>query len=125
MRRFTFATLVLLLASLLLAVSCKSKDATEDSAPADTQQADTDQADTDQNSADADADAPADDDNSAGNDKAPTVILNAPEEGLLEGQGIKTPAQQEDTTDDSGLKLQLGGGSGYGYQRNQPSLLDN
>lgn len=117
MYRLSFAAIMLLAASLMLTTSCKAKDTDETAIEEAVEQADADEA------SDAAEDGAAEDD--AADGEEPEVRLNAPENGLLGDQGIKNPQDTDNSADEGGLKLQLGGGSGYGYQRTQPSLLDN
>lgn len=118
MRRiFTFVALVLCV-SLAWSTGCKSK--TDDASALEEETTDNADASNDEaEDAQVNDDAQAQDD-----DDEPVIQIDAPKEGLLGGQGLRDPQDaQEDSADDGGLKLQLGGGSGYGYQRSQPSLL--
>lgn len=127
MYRLSFATILLLAASLVLATSCKPKD-TADTALDEAVQHEGAADASEDSAAEADdsdlADSDAVDSDLADGDE-PEVRLNAPEGGLLGDQGLKNPQEADDSANEGGLKLQLGGGSGYGYQRSQPSLLDN
>jgi len=113
MPRLSLLLRVFLSASLLFSASCKPKASEEESS---SEEANIDAPD---------ADVAADTDTDDASDDEPVIQLGAPDNALLGGQGLKNPQEDSKDTEDSGLKLQLGGGSGYGYQRNQPSLLND
>lgn len=120
-RRFYLIAVMLFFAALVLGTGCKPKsesnESTEDLSASSASEEDT-----------RDGDVPEDEHAAAqvGDDQAePVIELNAPDNALLGGQGLRNPQEDPQDEADSGLKLQLGGGSGYGYQRNRPSLLND
>lgn len=119
MRRISIFAGVFLCASLLMSTGCKPK--TDNASALEEETTDAAAVESD-DSEDAQADQDA-----AENSDEPVIEIDAPKEGLLGGQGLRDPQEgQDDSADDGGgLKLQLGGGSGYGYQGSQPSLLND
>lgn len=120
MARFSLLFSIVLSAVLVCGTACTPK-ASEEASPAEEAKTDV---------AASDADASDKGEGEQANEGDPVIQVNAPDSALLDGQGLRNPQEEPRGTDgsgaeDSGLKLQLGGGSGYGYQRNQPSLLNN
>jgi len=119
-RRFSLIAVMLFSAALVLSTACKPKSASDESTE-DLSNAPASEENT-ENSAE-DPNAAAEDDDAE--DVDPVIELSAPDNALLGGQGLRNPQEKTQDDADSGLKLQLGGGSGYGYQRSRPSLLND
>lgn len=119
-RRFFLIAVMLFSAALVLGTACKPKPASDESTE-DLSNVPASEENT-ENSAE-DAHAAAEDGDAE--DVDPVIELSAPDNALLGGQGLRNPQEKTQDDADSGLKLQLGGGSGYGYQRSRPSLLND